>query len=81
MKNPVFKLISATHEEIFYKKSWPQKKKKGQKGQSEVQNSSADEKKKAINKNCWGAPVYLRDSQTRGAPWDFSHLVIWPVRP
>jgi hypothetical protein len=29
----------------------------------------------------WGAFVCLRAPQTRGAPWDFSHPVIWPVRP
>jgi hypothetical protein len=28
-----------------------------------------------------GAPDCLRGPQNRGAPWDFSHLVIWPVRP
>jgi hypothetical protein len=27
------------------------------------------------------APDCLRCPQSRGAPWDFSHLVIWPVRP
>jgi hypothetical protein len=26
-------------------------------------------------------PDRLRRPQTRGAPWEFSHLVIWPVRP
>jgi hypothetical protein len=28
-----------------------------------------------------GALDCLRGPQTRGAPWDFSHLVIWAVRP
>jgi hypothetical protein len=30
---------------------------------------------------CWGAPDCLRGPQSRGTPWDFSHLVIWLVRP
>jgi hypothetical protein len=28
-----------------------------------------------------GALDCLKGPRTRGAPWDFSHLVIWPVRP
>jgi hypothetical protein len=41
----------------------------------------ADLKKKKKRSWCWGAPDCLRGPQSRGAPWDFSHLVIWPVRP
>jgi hypothetical protein len=43
-------------------------KKKVKKGQSEVQSSSSDEKKKVGGPHPWGGP------------WEISHLVIWPVR-
>jgi hypothetical protein len=53
------------------------------------QNKIADlKKKRSSNKNykgpfcrCWGAPDCPRDPQTRGTPWDFSHLVSYTASP
>jgi hypothetical protein len=62
------------------------KKKKHYKGAiAAAQTGSSHELKWSQKKKkrswCWEAPDCHRDPQTRGAPWDFSHLVIWPVRP
>jgi hypothetical protein len=57
----IYLIAGANFSGFFFQGAF---KKKVKKGQSEVQNSSADDVD----------PIAL------GAPWDFSHLVIWPVR-